>query len=127
MGGVRHAIEQFAGCSDAEKRALATELAELESIRKKLEEGRVEIVLFGEIDTGKSALINALVGQAVAEVDVRGGWTKEVWRASWSGCGYCVPGLERFAGRAGRHARHQRGRRRRSGPRWRTTRPAGPT
>ncbi len=53
----------------------------------------VEIVLFGEIDTGKSALINALVGQAVAEVDVRGGWTKEVWSTTWSGCGYCVPGF----------------------------------
>jgi small GTP-binding protein len=95
LGGVRHAIEQFEGCSAAEKAALAKEIADLEAISKKLEEGRVEIVLFGEIDTGKSALINALVGQAVAEVDVRGGWTQEVWSASWSGCGYCVPGLER--------------------------------
>ncbi len=95
MASVRHAIEQFAGCSDAEKAALAKELADLEAISKKLEEGRVEIVLFGEIDTGKSALINALVGKAVAEVDVRGGWTREVWSASWSGCGYCVPGFER--------------------------------
>jgi GTP-binding protein EngB required for normal cell division len=43
---------------------------------RKLETGRVEIVLFGEIDVGKSALINALVGQAVAEVDVRGGWRR---------------------------------------------------
>ncbi len=95
LGGVRHAIEQFSGCSEAEKRRSTRELAELEAIRTKLEEGQVEIVLFGEIDTGKSALINALVGQAVAEVDVRGGWTREVWRASWTGCGYCVPGLER--------------------------------
>src|SRR3990172_361546 len=84
LASVRHAVEQFAGCSDAEKRALAKELADLEAISKKLEEGRVEIVLFGEIDTGKSALINALVGKAVAEVDVRGGWTKEVWATSWS-------------------------------------------
>jgi len=95
MGSVRHAIEQFAGCSDAEKLALKKELSDLEQISRKLEEGRVEIVLFGEIDTGKSALINALVGKAVAEVDVRGGWTKEVWSATWSGCGYVVPGLER--------------------------------
>jgi small GTP-binding protein len=93
LAGVRHAIEQFAGCSDAEKAKLVRELAELEAMAAKLEAGRVEIVLFGEIDTGKSALINALVGQAVAEVDVRGGWTKEVWSTSWEGCGYVVPGF----------------------------------
>jgi GTPase len=94
LATVRHAIEQFEGCSDAEKAALAKELADLEAISKKLEQGRVEIVLFGEIDTGKSALINALVGKAVAQVDVRGGWTKEVWSTSWSGCAYVVPGLD---------------------------------
>jgi small GTP-binding protein len=94
MAGVRHAIAQFSGCSPAEREALAQEWADLEAISKKLEQGRVEIVLFGEIDTGKSALINALVGQAVAEVDVRGGWTKEIWSVSWSGCGYCVPGFQ---------------------------------
>ncbi len=94
MGSVRHAIAQFHGCTDAEKSALVHELAQLEAIGKKLEQGRVEIVVFGEIDTGKSALINALVGQAVTEVDVRGGWTKEVWSVSWSGCGYCVPGFD---------------------------------
>jgi small GTP-binding protein len=94
MASVRHAIAQFDGCSEAEKAALAKELADLEAVSRKLEMGRVEIVLFGEIDTGKSALINALVGQAVAEVDVRGGWTKEVWSTTWSGCGYVVPGFE---------------------------------
>jgi GTPase len=94
MASVRHAIAQFDGCSEAEKAALTKELADLEAISRKLEMGRVEIVLFGEIDTGKSALINALVGKAVAQVDVRGGWTKEVWSTSWSGCGYVVPGFE---------------------------------
>ncbi|HEY2895352.1 MAG TPA: GTP-binding protein [Pirellulales bacterium] len=95
LASVRHAIDQFTGCSPAEKAALKKELADLEQIAQKLEEGRIEIVLFGEIDTGKSALINALVGQTVAEVDVRGGWTKEVWSANWQGAGYVVPGLER--------------------------------
>jgi len=94
MTSVRHAITQLQGCSDAERAALTREWSELEAIGKKLEEGRVEIVIFGEIDTGKSALINALVGQTVAEVDVRGGWTKEVWRAAWTASGYCVPGFE---------------------------------
>ena len=60
---------------------------------EKLAAGKVEIVVFGEISTGKSALINALVGEAVAEVNVRGGWTKDVWNVGWKGAGYCVPGL----------------------------------
>jgi small GTP-binding protein len=60
---------------------------------RKLTSGRVEIAVFGEISTGKSALINALVGQVVADVDVQGGWTKEVWHVAWQGAGYCVPGL----------------------------------
>src|SRR5690349_14085986 len=59
----------------------------------KLTSGRVEIVIFGEISTGKSALINALVGSQVSAVDVRGGWTKEVWHVAWSGAGYALPGL----------------------------------
>jgi hypothetical protein len=49
--------------------------------------------VFGEISTGKSALINALVGREVAAVDVQGGWTKEIWRVDWEGAGYCIPGL----------------------------------
>ena len=40
-------------------------------------------------------MINALVGRAVAEVDVQGGWTKQVWGTAWDGCGYRVPGLDR--------------------------------
>jgi small GTP-binding protein len=94
MATVRHAIEQFAGCSDVEKAQLVKELGELESMARKLDQGRVEIVLFGEIDTGKSALINALIGENVAQVDIRGGWTKEVWSADWKGIGYVLPGFE---------------------------------
>ena len=41
----------------------------------------------GEISTGKSALINALVGRDVAAVDVQGGWTKEIWKVNWEGSG----------------------------------------
>ena len=91
LASVRHAIGQFSGCSDAEKAALAKEISDLEEISRKLEQGRVEIVLFGEIDTGKSALINALTGRNVAEVDVRGGRTNEVWRAAGHGSRYLGP------------------------------------
>jgi len=60
----------------------------------KVTNGRVEIVIFGEISTGKSAMINALVGRDVAEVDIQGGWTTEVRGTEWDGTGYRVPGFK---------------------------------
>jgi ribosome biogenesis GTPase A len=93
LASVRHAIEKAKTCSDAERAALVGELEQLHDMAAKLESGRVEIVVFGEISTGKSAMINALVGQAVANVNVRGGWTKDVWHLSWDGSGYCLPGF----------------------------------
>ena len=90
---VHRTLDKLRQCSSAEKQHLRGELDQLQEMLVKLTTGRVEIAVFGEISTGKSAMINALVGQAVAEVDVQGGWTKEVWHVSWEGSGYCVPGL----------------------------------
>ncbi len=93
MNSVRGAIDHFRSCSPDERAALRRDLDQLHAMAEKLAAGKVEIVVFGEISTGKSALINALVGEAVAEVSVRGGWTKDVWNLNWKGAGYCVPGL----------------------------------
>src|SRR5215208_3411959 len=93
MASIRQAIEHFRGCTPEERASLQRDLDQLHSMAEKLAAGKVEIVVFGEIGTGKSALINALVGEAVAEVNVRGGWTKDVWNLGWSGAGYVVPGL----------------------------------
>ncbi len=93
MHSVRRAIEDFRGCSPEERASLARDLDQLQAMAEKLAAGKVEIVVFGEISTGKSALINALVGKAVADVNVRGGWTKDVWNVDWNGAGYCVPGF----------------------------------
>ncbi len=94
LSALRGALAQYQGLSAEERAALEADFGHLRDMVRKLETGRVEIVLFGEIDVGKSALINALVGQTVTEVDVRGGWTREVWQVPWSASGYCVPGLE---------------------------------
>ncbi len=86
-------IDKLQRCSDEEKQHLQSELGQLRGMVDKLSHGRVEIVVFGEISTGKSALINALVGSQVTDVDVQGGWTQEVWHVSWEGIGYRVPGM----------------------------------
>jgi small GTP-binding protein len=93
VASIRSAIEQFRGCSPEERLSLQRDLDQLHAMAEKLAAGKVEIVVFGEISTGKSALINALVGEAVADVNVRGGWTKDVWNVGWNGAGYEVPGL----------------------------------
>ncbi len=93
LSSVRRAIEQFDGCSPEEREVLEKDLDQLRAMADKLTSGRVEIVLFGEISTGKSALVNALVGDAVTEVSVQGGWTRDVWHLGWDGCGYRVPGF----------------------------------
>lgn len=86
-------IDKLRGCNLKEKEQLKEELNQLQEMLEKLRQGRVEIVVFGEISTGKSAMINALLGKAVAEVDVQGGWTKEVWGTNWEGIGYRIPGF----------------------------------
>ncbi len=92
--GVERAIEQIERCDPAERATLVAELHELRDLAEKLRHERIEVAVFGEISTGKSALINALVGDVVAGVSVRGGWTKDVWRVDWEATGTQVPGMD---------------------------------
>lgn len=94
LDAVRAAIQKVEGCNESEKSILLDDLRDLQDMARKLRSGRVEIVVFGEISTGKSALINALTGEQTAQVNVRGGWTKDVWHMDWEGAGYCLPGFE---------------------------------
>lgn len=93
LAAIQAAIARFKGLNEQEHRELAGDLEELGRMAEKLRAGRVEIAVFGEISTGKSALINALCGEQRASVNVRGGWTKDVWHVPWESAGYCVPGF----------------------------------
>jgi small GTP-binding protein len=93
LAAIQAAIARFKGCNEIELRELAGDLDELGRMAEKLRAGRVEIAVFGEISTGKSALINALCGEQRAQVNVRGGWTRDVWHVPWESAGYCIPGL----------------------------------
>ena len=92
---VRDTLDKLKGCPEKEKEKLQNDISQLNEMYEKVTSGRVEIVIFGEISTGKSAMINALIGRAVAEVDVQGGWTKQVWGTAWDGAGHVIPGLEK--------------------------------
>lgn len=73
----RIAQAEAVGADTAEVRA---ELAKLQERRAA---GEIHVVLFGEISTGKSALIRALLPGAEARSDVKGGTTRELHRFSW--------------------------------------------
>ena len=94
VAAVQATLEKLRGCPIAEKEQLQGDIRQLDEMFEKIVAGRVEIVIFGEISTGKSAMINALIGKAVVEVDVQGGWTKQVWGTAWDGAGHRVAGLE---------------------------------
>ncbi len=94
IAAVEKTLADLRGCPDAEKQRLQDDIAQLHSMHEKISSGRVEVVIFGEISTGKSALVNALIGRDVADVDVQGGWTKQVWGTAWEGAGHRIKGLD---------------------------------
>lgn len=94
LQSVTSTLSRLRGCPEKEREELADDISKLAEMEQKLTKGRVEIVVFGEISTGKSALINAMIGKEVASVNVQGGWTKEVWGTTWDGCGFRIKGLE---------------------------------
>lgn len=60
---------------------------ELEELQQRRKAGTVHIALFGEISTGKSSLVNALLPEAQAISDVRGGTTRELKTYRWQSPG----------------------------------------
>ena len=57
--------------------------AELRELAERQESGAVHLCFFGEISTGKSSLIKALVPEADVRIDVAGGSTVEVRHYRW--------------------------------------------
>lgn len=80
-------IDETIGKAEAlgvDVRAAREELAELQRRRVS---GDIHVALFGEISTGKSALVRALLPEAEAHSDVRGGTTRELVRYTWTSPG----------------------------------------
>lgn len=94
IASVESTLTKLRECSPQERERLQRDIEQLQLMYTKATTGRIEIVVFGEISTGKSAMINALVGKPVADVDVQGGWTKSVQASKWENCEYHLPGFE---------------------------------
>ncbi len=63
--------------------AIESELNSLEEMIEKLEGGVVEIAVFGEVSSGKSSLLNALLGSAAFETGARNGVTTIKDKKEW--------------------------------------------
>lgn len=60
---------------------------ELDELKRRRDAGEIAVALFGEISTGKSSLVNALLPDAQAESDIRGGTTRQLKRYRWTSAG----------------------------------------
>jgi small GTP-binding protein len=90
---LRLVLEQIRQAPQEERSALREEQLRLEQMLTKLETGRVDIAVFGQVNVGKSSLINALVGDAVAESSARAGSTVGTSQHAWGTLAYSVPGF----------------------------------
>jgi len=93
------AVEQTPAAPSAEEIDSAMEAAEelgadtsrirheLAELQRRRETGEIHIALFGEISTGKSSLVKALLPDAEIQSDVRGGTTRELSRYRWQSPG----------------------------------------
>ena len=127
LAAVEQTLDRVRRCTDEEKARLRAELAGLRQMHDKLTSGRVEIVIFGEISTGKSALINALVGRT---------WPASMSAAAGPGRSGTSPGTAPAIALPGLGESqvvlvdtpgHQRSRRRPPAAKWPAKPPSGPT
>jgi len=65
------------------KQELFREFAEIESISEKLQNGEIHIAAFGRVGTGKSSLLNAMLGRKVFSTSPLHGETQNQQRSPW--------------------------------------------
>jgi small GTP-binding protein len=65
------------------RQALEPEFREIEALAEKLRREEIHVAAFGRVGTGKSSLLNALVGQTVFSTSPLHGETRESRQVSW--------------------------------------------
>jgi hypothetical protein len=84
-----------------ERATIAKEMREIENFTSKLENGRLEIAAFGEVGSGKSALLNALVGEPIFAVSAEHGSTDKIAKTGFKNTKLVLvdtPGINEAAG-----------------------------
>jgi hypothetical protein len=84
-----------------ERAAIEKEMHDIEGFTAKLENGRVEIAAFGEVGSGKSALLNALAGEPIFAVSAEHGSTDTVAKTGFKNTKLVLvdtPGINEAAG-----------------------------
>lgn len=65
------------------RQALARDYAEVQAMLERLEQGQIHIAVFGRVSVGKSALLNALLGEERFSTSPLHGETTEATRGHW--------------------------------------------
>src|SRR6202034_3239792 len=84
-----------------EREAVEAEMHDIEEFTSKLENGRLEIAAFGEVGSGKSALLNALAGETIFAVSAEHGSTDKVSKSGFKNTKLVLvdtPGINEAAG-----------------------------
>ena len=89
---------------DGVRESLANDYAAVKAMLEKLEHGHLHLAAFGRVSTGKSSLLNALIGEAVFTVSPLHGETRQSSMRPWNpvetGGVYLIdtPGLDEAGG-----------------------------
>lgn len=103
----RHSVEALLGdkrLTDQARARLGEDYRQLQRLLDKLERGHVYVAAFGRVSVGKSALLNALVGEEVFATSVLHGQTRHsaqtLWQRYDSGGIYLLdtPGIDEVNG-----------------------------
>lgn len=84
-----------------ERDSIEKEMRDIEEFTAKLENGRLEIAAFGEVGSGKSALLNALAGEKIFMVSAEHGSTDKVAKTGFKNTKLFLvdtPGINEAAG-----------------------------
>ncbi|WGZ92037.1 MAG: 50S ribosome-binding GTPase [Candidatus Thiocaldithrix dubininis] len=76
-------IESVSSNNTELKEDIAELKEELQELEERKQAGEVHIAFFGDVSTGKSSIIKAIIPQAGVEISLKGGSTREIHEYTW--------------------------------------------